>query len=52
MLPAMAHGSHPVYLVLLLLVLLVLGAGAFVLGWAFRTGWNAAGPPGPPAQGP
>lgn len=52
MLAAMAFGFHPVYLIVVLLLLLILGGAAYLLGWAFRKGWDAAGPPARPPAAP
>ena len=50
----MRFGLHPVYLVLLVLVLVILVGGAFALGWGFRKGWEAGGrrPGGPTDAAP
>jgi hypothetical protein len=38
-------GIHPGFLIVLLVPIVLLVAGAFAAGWAFRKGWEKGGPP-------
>jgi hypothetical protein len=44
MVAVMPFGFHPTYLVVeLVVILLLIAGGAYLVGWFFRKGWDAAG---------
>jgi hypothetical protein len=44
----MPFGLHPAYLIEIVFLLAILVGGAYVIGWGFRKGWEAARPAGKP----
>ncbi len=39
----MPFNTHPAYLIALVVTLLLIAGGAYLVGWFFRKGWDAAG---------